>query len=58
MSVIDTATNTATNTVTKTIAVGTDPGAVALSPDGTHAYVTNFENGTVPVIDYAPSPAT
>ena len=33
--------DTATNTVTATIPVGSDPSGVAVSPDGTHAYVAN-----------------
>ena len=46
MSVID----TATNTVTATIPVGSGPTAVAVSPDGSLAYVTNIGDGTVSVI--------
>jgi len=38
VSVID----TATNTVVVTLAVGYDPIAVAVTPDGKHAYVTNM----------------
>ena len=33
--------STATNTVTATITVGSYPCGVAVSPDGTSAYVTN-----------------
>ena len=33
---------TATNTVVKTIIVGTNPPDVAITPDGTHAYVDEF----------------
>ncbi len=47
VSVID-ATN---NTVTTTITVGTNPSAVAVSPDGATAYITNFNDNTVSVID-------
>ena len=43
--------NTATNTVTATIAVGGGPADVAVSPDGTTAYVTLYDDGTVSVID-------
>jgi len=47
VSVID----TATNTVIDTIPVGNGPWGVAVHPTGTHAYVTNFWEGTVSVID-------
>ena len=53
VSVID----TATNTVIATIPVGGQPWAVAVSPDGTRAYVTNRE-GTVSVIDTATNTVT
>jgi gliding motility-associated-like protein len=46
--------NTATQTVTATILVGTEPIDVAISPDGTRVYVTNYNNtstGTVSVIN-------
>jgi YVTN family beta-propeller protein len=46
VSVID----TATNTVVVTLAVGYDPIAVAVTPDGKHAYVTNMISNTVSVI--------
>ena len=49
MSVI----NTATNTVTATIAVGAAPDAVAVSPDGSLAYVANRNSNTVSVINTA-----
>jgi YVTN family beta-propeller protein len=44
--------------VIKIIAVGTQPYGVAVSPDGTRAYVTNYNNGaasTVSVIDTTPN---
>ena len=43
---------TATNTVeAATIAAGIDPVGIAITPDGLHAYVTNFDTaGTVSVI--------
>ena len=47
VSVID----TTTNTVTATIRVGRSPTEVAVSPDGTRAYVTNTGSSTVSVID-------
>src|SRR5437667_37137 len=48
VSVID----TATNTVVATILVGIFPSGVAITPDGTRAYVTiNFPNNVVAVID-------
>ncbi len=46
VSVID----TASNNVTATIGVGSHPSKVAVSPDGTKAYVTNAESNTVSVI--------
>ena len=54
MSVID----TATNTVTATITVGAGPVGVAVSPDGTRAYVTNLGDDTVSVIDTATNTVT
>jgi YVTN family beta-propeller protein/VCBS repeat-containing protein len=42
--------NTATNAVIETIPVGDIPGGVAISPDGTHLYVTNAGDNTVSVI--------
>ena len=52
VSVID----TGNNTLKATIPVGTDPLAVAISPDGARVYVTNSnygDTGTVSVIDTA-----
>jgi len=46
VSVID----TATNTVTATIPVGGGPFGVAVTPDGSKAYVTNLESATATVI--------
>ena len=46
VSVID----AATGRVSATIPVGHSPGAVAITPDGKHAYVANNNNGTVTVI--------
>ncbi len=46
--------NTATDTVVATISVGDEPYGVAISPDGTKVYITNFSAagaGTVSVID-------
>jgi YVTN family beta-propeller protein len=40
-----------TNTVTKTLTVGDRPVSVAVSPDGTRAYVTNYYDGTVSVLN-------
>ena len=48
VSVID----TASNTVVATVPVGPFPVAVAVTPDGKHAYVANHSS-TVPVIDTA-----
>jgi YVTN family beta-propeller protein len=47
VSVID----IATNTVVATIPVGAAPLGVAITPDGTRAYVTNFSSARVSVID-------
>src|SRR5438132_5602524 len=51
VSVID----TASNTVVATVRVGSGPSGVAITPDGTRAYVTNGTNvgNTVSVIDTA-----
>jgi YVTN family beta-propeller protein len=46
VSVID----TATNTVVATVPVGSDPFAVAVTPDGTHVYVANNGSNNVSVI--------
>jgi YVTN family beta-propeller protein len=42
--------STATNTVIATIAVGNHPEGVAISPEGSKAYVTNNYSNTVSVI--------
>jgi YVTN family beta-propeller protein len=39
--------------VVTTITVGLAPFGVAVTPDGKHAYVTNFNSNTVSVIDTA-----
>jgi YVTN family beta-propeller protein len=49
VSVID----TASNTVVATIPVGQDPNGVAITSDGTQAYVTNQSDNTASVIDTA-----
>ncbi len=49
VSVID----TASGLVTASIPVGSEPIGVAVSPDGSHVYVTNFGSNTVSVIDMA-----
>jgi len=49
VSVID----TATNTVTATVAIGASPYGVAVSPDGSHAFVTDYSEHTVFVINTA-----
>ena len=36
-----------------TITVGKTPARVAITPDGKHAYVTNYGDGTVSVITTA-----
>ncbi|MGW2557510.1 YncE family protein, partial [Streptomyces sp. NPDC001635] len=50
--------DTATNTVTATIPVGSQPFAVAITPDGAHVYVTNGASDTVSVIDTATNTVT
>jgi YVTN family beta-propeller protein len=45
--------NTASNKVSATIPVGQDPNGVAITADGTHAYVANQRDGTASVIDTA-----
>ncbi|MDJ0114693.1 YncE family protein, partial [Rhodococcus erythropolis] len=42
---------TATNTVAATVPVGVFPFAVAITPDGDRAYVTNPGSNSVSVID-------
>ncbi len=44
---------TATGAVSAPITVGKGPDAVAITPDGKHAYVTNYVDGTVSVITTA-----
>ncbi|MGV8129203.1 MAG: beta-propeller fold lactonase family protein [Methanolinea sp.] len=43
--------DTATDYIIATVDVGSGPGGVAVSPDGTRVYVANFYSGTVSVID-------
>jgi YVTN family beta-propeller protein len=45
--------NTATRAVTGSITVGTQPGAMAISPNGSTLYVANSLSGTVSVVDTA-----
>ncbi|MFT5143649.1 MAG: YVTN family beta-propeller protein, partial [Thalassolituus oleivorans] len=47
-----------TTTVTGTVSVGKKPLKVAINPTGTRAYVTNFEDHTVSVLDLTVSPPT
>jgi len=54
VSVID----TATATVSATIPVGGESSEVAITPDGSHAYVTNGNAGTVSVIPTVPAVTT
>ena len=49
MSVI----STATNTVTATVNVGTAPTGVAITPNGSFAYVSQYNSGSVSVISTA-----
>ncbi|HEX3193386.1 MAG TPA: YncE family protein, partial [Streptosporangiaceae bacterium] len=48
---------TATNTALKPITVGQDPRALAITPDGTTIYVTNYQSGTVTPIRTATNTA-
>ena len=50
--------DTATNRVTATVRVGRGPAGVAVSPDGTRAYVTVEHNRSVSVIDTATDQVT
>jgi YVTN family beta-propeller protein len=45
---------TATNKVAGKVIVGIQPVAVAIAPDSEHAYVSNYLDGTVSVIDITP----
>jgi YVTN family beta-propeller protein len=45
--------DTATRTVVKTVAIGGDPGALAVSPDGKSVYVVDSHNGRVLILDTA-----
>jgi DNA-binding beta-propeller fold protein YncE len=47
--------NTATNTLARFITVGSPTAGVAVSPDGTHVYVTDFGSNSVSVISLIPS---
>src|SRR5205809_722908 len=49
---------TATNTVVATIPVGVEPEGVAITPDGTRAYVTIAFGPSVSVIDTATNTGT
>ncbi|WP_406426695.1 YncE family protein [Streptomyces sp. NBC_01589] len=49
---------TVTNTVTDTIPVGIAPFGVAITPDGTHVYVTNQQPNNVSVIATATNTVT
>ena len=55
VSVIDVATNTVTATVT---GLGTNPGGIGVSPDGTRVYVANQGSASVSVIDTATNTVT
>jgi YVTN family beta-propeller protein len=43
--------STATNTIVKSIPTGPTPRGIAVTPDGTRAYVANFGGNTLDVID-------
>ena len=42
--------NTTQNVVTDTVAVGKGPFGVAISADGQHVYVVNYDDRTISVI--------
>ena len=48
---------TATNTALKAIKVGSNPFAIAVTPDGKTAYVVNLDSGTVTPIRTATNKA-
>jgi len=50
--------DTVTNTVIATVAVGSNPGFVAVNPAGTRVYVTNSSDSTVSVLDTATNTVT
>ena len=59
VSVIKLATDyVTTNEVTATIKVGTEPRGIAISPDGSVAYVTNFRDNTLSVLSTATNTVT
>ncbi|MHB8262670.1 MAG: hypothetical protein ACYDGY_02825 [Acidimicrobiales bacterium] len=51
VDVIDTATNAVTATITLTGTNAPEPDAVAITPNGSYAYVADYDNGIVDVID-------
>jgi YVTN family beta-propeller protein len=51
VSVIDTATNLEVTGAGLPIPVGAAPAGIAITPDGTHAYVANVDSDSVSVID-------
>ena len=50
--------DTTSNTVAATIPVGSAPTGVAVTPDGSRVYVTNFQDNTVSVIATASNTVT
>jgi YVTN family beta-propeller protein len=54
VSVID----TATNTVVATVPVGSNPQSVAVTPDGTYAYVVNSASNTSPFCPFGSNPGS
>jgi YVTN family beta-propeller protein len=53
VSVIDTATDTVTDVINEVGQYPLFPTAIAISPDGTHLYITNLEAFTLSVVDIA-----
>ena len=58
INIVDTATNAVTGVVADTNNTFNNPDAIAITPDGTTAYVANFVGNSVSVIDIATNTVT